>query len=150
MSKNAQQLTKLYVPEEALGVTLVEEALEVTLVEDMEEAPINGNHRAKEVQTDGNQQAKDVPTDGREARSFLIRVEIIEAMEVVEDVDIPRNQVVDLMDHMAEVVDIARNKHLSNNVGKYHNNHAVLSLNKNVKRYQNNLAIMHQDSNALQ
>ena len=141
MNKNAQQLTKPYA---------LEEALAVTLVEDMEEALTYGNHRAKEALTDGNHQAKDVPTDGREARSFLIRVEIIEAMEVVEDVDIPRNQVVDLMDHMAEVVDIARNKHLNNNVGKCHRNHAVLCPNKNVKRYQNNLAITHLDRNALQ
>jgi len=129
MSKNVQLPTKLYVLVEALEAALVED-MEEALVEDMEEVLIDGNH-----------QAKDVLTDGREVRSFSRRVEV-----EIEDVDIPRNHMVDLMDLTVDIARSSLNKH----VRKYHSNHAVLCRNKNAQRYQNRIAITHRGSNALQ
>ena len=139
MSKNVQQPTKQYALEEALEVALMEdmeEVLEVDLVEEMEEALIDGKH-----------QAKDALTDGRGAPSFSRRVEVVEKKDMVEveDMDIPRSNVADLMDLMEE----AKSKH-NNNVSRYHSNHAVLCPNKNAKRYPNSLAITRLSNNAPQ
>lgn len=139
-NKNVQRHTKQY----ALEVVLVE-AMAEALVEDMaevlmEEAAINGNHPAKDAQT-----------DGREAHSFGRRG------EAVEDVAIPRNLTVDLMDHLEDIlledmVDIKRKVEVEvdNNASRYHKNLAVVYPSKNVKRYQSNLVITCLGKNALQ
>lgn len=137
-NKNVQRHTKQYALEEAL----VEDMAEV-LVEDMaevlmEEVAINGNHPAKDVQT-----------DGREAHSSGRRE------EAVEDVAIPRNLMVDLMDHLEDILledmeDIKRKVEVDNNASRYHKNRAAVYPSKNAKRYQSNPVITCLGKNALQ